>query len=133
MSTYGFFPRIGLALHKNWDLEFEGNFSFWNISHEKDLYFLGTNANFLFKPFQWTWGSLFLLAGGGLGYDSAGNRIKEIGDTHLGGILQTGVGISYNLGKDWRLRGEYRFYHISEPLRRDDGLNTHIFLLGVSF
>ena len=133
MSTYGFSPCVDLALHKDWDLEFEGNFSRWNISHEKNLYFAGVNTNFLFKPFQWTWGSLFLLAGGGLGYDNAGNRVREIGDSHLGGILQTGAGIYYDLGNGWAFRGEYRFYHISEPFRRDEGLNTHIFLLGFSF
>jgi hypothetical protein len=43
------------------------NFSSWNIAKEHDLYFLGVDANILFKPIQRNWGSLFLLAGGGLG------------------------------------------------------------------
>jgi len=134
MNVYGFLPRVDLALHRNWDLEFEGNYSYWNISSEKDLYFLGVNGNILFKPIQRNWGSLFLLAGGGLGYDNAGkNRVDEIGDSHCGGILQTGVGIYYNLGKGWALRGEYRLNHISDPFRKDEGLNTHIFLFGISF
>ncbi len=133
LTAYGVFPRVDFSLHKYWDLEFEGNFSYWNISGEKDLYFLGANANFVFKPLQWTWGSLFLLGGGGLGYDSAGKHVHEIGDSHFGGILQAGAGIYYNLGKGLALRGEYRFYHISEPFRNDDGLNSHIFLFGISF
>jgi opacity protein-like surface antigen len=134
MSVYGFLPRIDLALHKNWDLEVEGNYSYWNIQKENDLYFLGFDLNLLFKPIQRKWGSLFLLAGGGLGYDNASRRrVSEIGDSHCGGILQARAGIIYNLGKGWALRGEYRFYHISDPFRKDIGLNTHTFLLGISF
>jgi opacity protein-like surface antigen len=81
---------------------------------------------------------LFLLAGGGLGYDSAGNRLKRdhsylVGNQHFGGILQGGAGIYYNLGKRVALRVEYRFYHTSEPLRNDKGLNAHTALFGVSF
>ena len=133
-GVYGIFPRVDFALHRNWDLEFEGNFSYWDISGEKDLYFIGVNGNILFKPFQWTWGSLFLLGGGGLGYDSAGkNGVMEMGDSHCGGILQAGAGIYYNLGKGLAVRGEYRFYHTSEPFRNDTGLNAHLFLLGLSF
>jgi opacity protein-like surface antigen len=133
ISVFGFLPRIDLALHKNWDLEFEGNYSYWNITREHDLYFLGVDANILFKPIQRNWGSLFLLAGGGLGYNNAGNRVREIGDSHCGGIAEAGAGIYYNLGKRWALRGEYRFYHISDPFSKDTGLNTHNFLLGISF
>ena len=133
MTVYGFLPRVDLPLHEHWDLEFEGNYSYWNIRRESDLYFLGVNANILFKPIQESWGSLFVLAGGGLGYDSAGKRIPQIGDSHCGGILQAGTGVYYNLGKRWALRIEYRFYHISDPFRNDRGLNTHTALLGVSF
>ena len=135
MSVYGILPRIGLALHKNWDLEFEGNYSYWDISGEKDLYFLGVNGNILFKPIQRNWGSLFLLGGAGLGYDdNAGkNRVREIGESKCGGILQGGAGVYFNLGRGLALRGEYRFYHISDPFQHDTGLNTHIFLLGISF
>jgi hypothetical protein len=84
------------------------------------------------------WGSSFLLIGGGLGYDSAGKRLKRdhsyfIGDEHLGGILQTGAGMFFNIGRGTALRVEYRLYHISEPFRADYGLNTHTVLLGISF
>lgn len=65
-TVYGVLPRIDLPLHRNWDLEFEGNYSYWNIRAEHDLYFLGVDFNLLFKPIQGKWGSLFLLAGGGL-------------------------------------------------------------------
>jgi hypothetical protein len=138
MSVYGFIPRISLSLHKNWDLEFEGNISYYDIRKEHDLYFLGVNGNILFKPIQGKWGSLFFLAGGGLGYDSAGKRLKRdhsyfIGDQHLGGSLQTGAGTYFNIGRSMALRMEYRFYHLSEPLRADRGLNTHNILLGISF
>jgi len=138
MTVYGFLPRLGFSLHRNWDLEFEGNYSYWNITRKHDLYFLGVNSNILFKPVQRRWGSLFLLAGGGLGYDSAGERLKRdqkflVGDQHLGGILQGGAGMSFNIGKGTALRVEYRFYHVSEPFKRDDGLNTHNVLLGISF
>lgn len=39
ISVYGFIPRIDLALHTNWDLEFGGNDSNWNIPAEKALFF----------------------------------------------------------------------------------------------
>ena len=134
MRVYGFLPRIDLALHKNWDLEFEGNFSYWDISHEKDLYFSGVNGNILFKPIQQNWGSLFLLGGTGLGYNNASkDRVHEIGNSNCGGILQAGAGIYFNMGRGLALRGEYRFYHVSDPFRKDTGLNSHTFLLGVSF
>ena len=133
LTVYGFLPRIAFPLHRIVDLEFEGNYSYWNIRKGHDLYFLGVNANLLFKPIQQNWGFLFLLAGGGLGYDSAGKRVPQLGDTHCGGILQAGTGFCYNFGKGWALRVEYRFYHLSEPFRNDKGLNTHPALLGVSF
>jgi hypothetical protein len=133
LTTYGFLLRVDLPLHENWDLEFEGNYSYWNIHKEHDFYFLGVDVNILFKPIQRSWGSLFLLAGAGLGYDSAGNGVPEIGDSYCGAILQAGAGVYYNLGKRWALRVEYRFYHTSEPFRTDRGLNAHAALLGVSF
>ncbi len=132
-TTFGILPRIDVALHKNWDLEFEGNYSYWNIRRERNLYFVGVDVNLLFKPFQWKWGSLFFLAGAGIGYDSAGKRVEQIGDSHCGGILQAGVGLYYNLGKRWALRTEFRFYHISEPFRSDRGLNSYNGLIGISF
>jgi opacity protein-like surface antigen len=105
-----------------------------------DLYFLGVNSNILFKPIPGRWGSLFLLGGGGLGYDSAGKRLNRgdsyiplIGDQHLGGILQTGAGMFFNIRRGTALRVEYRFYHISEPFKTDRGLNTHSLLFGISF
>ena len=133
VNVYGLLPRFDLPLYRNWYLEFEGNFSYWGISGEKDFYFLGVDANILFKPIERKWGSLFILAGGGLGYDSAGKRVIEIGDSHVGGIIQTGAGIYYYLGKGLALRVEYRFYHVSDPFRGDRGLNTHNALVGISF
>ena len=53
--------RIILSLHKNWDLEFEGNYFSYDIHKLHDFYFLGVSHNFLFKPIQERWGSLFLL------------------------------------------------------------------------
>lgn len=132
-TTFGVLPRIDVALHRNWDLEFEGNYSYWNIRREHDLYFAGIDVNLLFKPLQRKWGSLFLLAGAGIGYDSAGKRVEQIGDSHCGSILQAGVGLYYNLGKGIAMRVEYRFYHLSEPFRDDKGLNSHSALLGISF
>ena len=138
MAVYRVLPRISLSLYKNWDLEFEGNFSYYDIHKKHDLYFLGLNSNIPFKPIQEKWGSLFLVAGGGLGYDSAGKRLKPddsylVGDQHLGGIPQGGAGILFNIGRGTALRVEYRLYHISEPFRTDRGLNTHNLLLGISF
>jgi len=133
LTVYGFLPRVDVPLHRNWDLEFEGNYSYWNIRREHDFYFLGVDANLIFKPIQRTWGSVFLLGGGGLGYDSAGKRVRQIGDSHCGGILQAGVGFYYYLGKKWALRVEYRFYHTSEPFRTDGGLNAHAAFFGISF
>lgn len=133
LSRYAILPRIDIFLHRNWDLEFEGNFSRYNIRGEKDLVLLGLNANILFKPIEDKWGFLFLLGGAGLGYDNSGGKVREIGDSHLGGVLQTGAGICIALGKGWLLRGEYRFHHGSEPFRNDSGLNMHDFILGISF
>jgi len=132
-TTFGVLPRIDVALHRNWDLEFEGNYSYWNIRREEDLYFVGIDVNLLFKPIQRKWGSVFLLAGAGIGYDNAGKRVQQIGDSHCGGILQVGAGFYYNLGKKWALRTEFRFYHISEPFRNDRGLNSYNALIGISF
>jgi hypothetical protein len=133
LTVYGVLPRVDVSLHRNWDLEFEGNYSYWNIRRENDLYFLGVDVNLLFKPVQGRWGFLFLLAGAGIGYDSAGKKVKQIGDSHCGGILQAGPGFYYSFGKTWALRVEYRFYHTSEAFRTDKGLNSHAALLGISF
>jgi len=132
-TVLGVLPRIDVALHRNWDLEFEGNYSYWNIRREHDLYFVGIDVNLLFKPIQRKWGSVFLLAGGGIGYDSAGKRVEQIGDSHCGGILQAGAGFFYTLGKRTALRVEFRFYHLSEPFRDDLGLNSYNALIGISF
>ncbi len=131
-TKYGVLPRVSIPLHRNWALEFEGNFSYWALAQEKNLFFAGVNSNILFIPIHWNWGSLFLLAGGGLGYDNSAGQVHEIGDSHLGGIAQGGIGILYKLNKHC-LRLEYRFSHISEPNRADIGINSHDLLLGVSF
>ena len=106
-----------------------------------DFYFLGVSHNFLFKPIQERWGSLFLLFGGGLGYDSAGKRLYRgdsrvplMGDQHFAGFCHAGAGMLFNIGRGTALRVEYRLYHISEPFDKADyGLNTHSVLLGISF
>ena len=141
MTVYGFLPRISFPLHKNWNLEFEGNFFYYDIQKMHDLYFLGVSNNILFKPIQEKWGSLFLLIGGGLGYDSAGKKLDGgdsdgplIGDQHFAGFGCGGGGMFFNIGQETALRVEYRFYHLSEPFDTTDrGLNTHTVLLGISF
>jgi hypothetical protein len=141
MTIYGFLPRITFPLHKNWDLEFEGNFFYYAIRRMQDLYFLGASNNILFKPIRERWGSLFLLVGGGLGYDNAGKKLDGgdsddplIGDHHFAGFGCGGAGMFFNIGQGTALRVEYRFYHISEPFDTTDrGLNTHSVLLGISF
>ena len=126
-------PRLGLSMHKNWDLELEGNFSYYSIQDEKDLYLLGTHANILFKPIRWGKGTFFLIGGGGFAYNNNNGKVKEIGDSHIAGIIHGGAGIDFIVGKGWALRGEYRLIHISDPLKGDLGINTHNFILGVSF
>jgi hypothetical protein len=126
-------PRGGFALHKYLDLEFEGNFSHYFIDGEKDLYVLGVNGNLLFKPVQWGKVTPFLIAGAGLGYNNNSGFVWELGDSHTGGILQGGGGILYDTGKGFWLRGEYRFHHMSDPFEKDHGLNTHSFLVGITF
>jgi opacity protein-like surface antigen len=143
LEVYGFIPRITLPLYKNWkkwDLEFEGNFFYYNIHKMPNFYFLGLSHNFVFKPIQERWGWLFLLVGGGLGYDSAGERLHRasnsplIGDQHFAGFFHGGAGVLYNIGPRSALRVEYRFCHISEPFDTSDrGLNTHNVLFGISF
>ena len=132
-THFALLPRVGLALHKNWDLELEGNFSYYFIHQERNLYLLGVNANLLFKPFRWGRVTPFLIAGAGLGYNNNNGNVWELGDSHTAGILQGGGGVLYDFGKGFWLRGEYRFWHISDPFERDLGLNTHGFILGVAF
>ncbi len=143
MNVYGLIPRITLPLRKNWkkwDLEFEGNFFYYDIHKMHDVYFLGLSNNIVFKPIQEKWGSLFLLIGGGLGYDSAGEKLHRgsnpplLGDQHFAGFGTGGAGILFDIGRGMALRVEYRFYHISEPFDTSDrGLNTHNVLLGITF
>jgi len=106
MKVYGFIPRITLPLRKDWkkwDLEFEGNFFYYDIHKMHDVYFLGLSSNFVFKPIQERWGSLFLLIGGGLGYDSAGKRLYRgsnpplLGDQHFSGFGHGGLGVLFNI------------------------------------
>ena len=143
MKVYGLIPRVTLPLRKDWkkwDVEIEGNFFYYDIHKMHDVYFLGLSNNFVFKPIQEKWGSLFLLIGGGLGYDSAGERLHRgsnpplLGDQHFAGFGCGGAGMLFNIGRGMALRLEYRFYHISEPFDTSDrGLNTHNVLLGISF
>jgi hypothetical protein len=129
-NVYGFLPRISLPLHKNWDLEFEGNFFYYDIHKMHDFYFLGFSHNLLFKPIQ-----------GRFGYESAGKRLYHgnsrvplIGDQHFSAVCHAGVGLLFNVGRRTALRVEYRLYHISEPFDRADyGLNTHSVLFGFTF
>ena len=132
-EVYGFLPRVDWNVYRSLSLELEGNFSYWDIAAQKDFCFLGGNINILFKPIQREWGSFFMLVGGGIGYDSAGSKVSEIGNSGCGGILQTGAGVFYNLAKGAALRAEYRFYHVSDPFRGDRGLNSHNVPLGISF
>jgi len=136
LTMWSFLPRVDLPLHKKWDFEIEGSFSYYIMSEIKDLYLLGLNTNILFKPIRWNTGSLFLIGGVGLAYNNntdSNHKTRDIGDTHVAGILQVGSGINYHIGKGWWLRGEYRFQHISDPFKTDVGINTHNFILGVSF
>ncbi len=143
MEVVGVIPRVTLPLCKDWkmwDIEFEGNFFYYAIHKMPNVYFLGLSTNTVFKPIQEKWGSIFLLAGGGLGYDSAGERLHRgsnpplLGDQHFAGFGQGGLGVLLNIGRGKALRVEYRFYHLSEPFDTSDrGLNTHNILLGISF
>jgi hypothetical protein len=135
-TRWAFLPRVDLPLYRYWDLEFEGNFSYYETSAVKDLYVLGLNVNILFKPIRWDRNALFLLAGAGLGYNNSTERDHEawdIGDTHVAGTVQGGFGIEYFIGRGCWLRGEYRFNHISDPFNADPGINSHNLMLGVSF
>ena len=134
LIQFAFLPRFDLALHKSWDFELEGNFSYYGISDSKNLYLLGLNTNILFKPVQWNKGSLFLIGGVGVAYNNNNKgEVNELGDSHMAGIVQGGTGIHYHLGKGYWFRGEYRFQHISDPFNHDLGFNTHNFILGLSF
>jgi hypothetical protein len=124
-------PRGRVALHKNWDLEFEGNFSRYFIEEAKNLYLLGVNANLLFEPIQWGKVIPFLIVGIGVAYNNNTGFVWEMGDSHTAGIAQGGGGFLFDTGKGFWLRGEYRFHHISDPFDHDHGLNTHSFFLGL--
>lgn len=129
----GFLPRWSLAIFNRLDLELEGNFSYYWISKNKNLYLLGANANLLFKPIQWKDGSLFIIGGAGLGYNNSNGKVHVIERSHLTGIIQAGPGIYIKIKKGLWFRGEYRYQHISDPLHNDQGFNTHLFMMGLSF
>jgi len=131
-TLYGIFPRLSYPVAKPLGIEMEGNFARYIVSGQKDFNLLGGSLNFLFKPIRYHWGSLFLLGGGGFGYHDA-DGVEEIGDSSFSGILQGGAGILYHLAGGWALRGEYRLVHISDLMQKDQGINTHAFLLGISF
>jgi len=40
LAKWTFLPRLDMALHKSWDFEVEGNFSYYDISNSKNLYLL---------------------------------------------------------------------------------------------
>ncbi|MGQ9644915.1 MAG: acyloxyacyl hydrolase [Thermodesulfobacteriota bacterium] len=126
-------PRVGWALHRKWNFELEGNLSYYGIRGEENLYLVGGNGNFRFSPVHLRKIIPFLLAGGGLAYTNNSGFVQEMGDSHTAGILQGGGGILYDQGKGFLVRVEYRFHHISDPFERDDGLNTHSFVLGFTF
>jgi len=70
---------------------------------------LGLNANILFKPIQWNRGSLFLIGGVRLAYSNNGSgEVRDIGDSHIAGILQIGSGIQY-LGSSPFFGGNTKF------------------------
>ena len=143
MKVYGLIPRVTLPVRRDWkmwDVEFEGNFFYYDIHKMPNVYFLGLGTNFVFKPIQERWGSLFLLIGGALGYDSAGKKLFRgsnpplLGDQHFSGVGYGGTGILFNISRRTALRVEYRFCHISEPFDTSDrGLNTHNVLFGIAF
>ena len=132
-AHFALLPRAAWALHKKWDFELEGNFSYYFIKKEMNLYLLGVNGNLLFKPIQWGKVTPFLMTGGGLAYNNNNGNVWEIGDSHTVGILQGGAGIDYYMGRGLWLRGAYRFHHVSDPFRYDVGLDTHSLILGFSF
>lgn len=131
--TIGLLPRIDISIYKSIDFELEGNFSYYGIFKKKDIYLLGGNGNILFRPIQFSSLSLFVIGGAGIGYTNSNGRISQLGDSHVGGLLQLGTGVSCYLSKGIWLRGEYRYIHISDPFRSDPGLNSHNLLFGLSF
>jgi len=143
MKVYGLIPRVTLPLRKDWkmwDIEFEGNFFYYDIHQMPNVYFLGLGTNLVFRPIQERWGSLFLVIGGDLGYDSAGKKLYRapnpplLGDQHFSGVGYGGAGILFNISGKTALRVEYRYCHISEPFNTSDrGLNTHNVLFGIAF
>lgn len=111
LNHYAILPRIDGSLHRNWDLEFEGNFSYYAISDSQNLYLLGLNTNIIFKPIRWNRGFLFLIGGAGLAYNNNSDdnrRVRDIGDSHIAGILQIGSGIQY-LGSSPFFGGNTKF------------------------
>ena len=126
-------PRAGFSLNKFLELEVEGNFSYYAIKEDKNLYLLGTNLNLLFKPIQWNKGGLYLIGGAGVAYNNSNGKVDAMGDSHVAGVLQGGGGVYLNIKKGLTLRGEYRYHHASDPFNHDDGINAHTFVLGVLF
>lgn len=133
LTLIGILPRVSFPIHRNWDIEIEGNFSYYGIKHEKNLYLLATQTNLRFKPFQrerWSW---FFIVGIGAGYKNAHDEHKYLGKSHLAGILHGGAGLDIEMGRGYFFRSEYRLQHISDPFFHDEGINTHCLFLGISF
>ncbi len=133
LTLIALLPRIEIPLHPRWDFEMEGNLSYYWIKHDKNLYLLGLNSNFLFKSYQKEDRNWFFLGGMGWGYINSNKELRYIGDSHWAGVLQGGTGVQFLLRRGIHFRGEYRLQHISDPFNRDKGINTHSFLLGLSF
>ncbi len=133
VTLSAFFPRAEFRLGKRWNVEAEGNLSHYFFRDEKNLYVIGAQGNLVYTPFEHEGVAPFLRGGGGLGYNNGNGKVREIGETHITGILQGGGGLKFDTGGRGRFRVEYLFHHISDPFRHDKGINIHCFVLGVSF
>jgi len=65
LNLWTFFPRVDVPIGENWEIEVEGNASYYDVSKTKNLYVLGLNTNILLSPFGgreenfFCWGSRF--------------------------------------------------------------------------
>lgn len=133
LTLLGILPRVDFPLLRRWSFELEGNLSYYWVKDEKNLYLLGTHSNILFKPFERKGWRPFFIWGVGVGYMNSNKNLKYIGDSHRAGIIHGGGGVEILIKGGTALRWEYRLYHISDPFNHDQGINTHNFLIGLSF
>jgi opacity protein-like surface antigen len=126
-------PSVEFPMSRLWSVNVEGNLSHYAISGRKDIDLLGANVYLLVRPVSWGRGSWFALAGGGLGYATTNRETDNLVRREFAAVIEAGTGIEHKISEIFSLKVEYRFVHISSPYVNDRGINSHNFVMGVTW